>query len=60
MIGLRITLALSVYNKHFPFFDGTVAIKDGDLKVLAVGKNQRRIQGWGKARVDLLVDLDLR
>ena len=35
----RLTLALSLYDRHFPFFDGTVDVRDVDLQVLAVGES---------------------
>jgi hypothetical protein len=41
MIRPKITLALSVYDRHIPFFDGTVALKDAELQVLAVGRQTR-------------------
>ena len=55
MIRPIITLALSVYDRHIPFFDGTVAIKDGDLKVLAVGE-ANSLRDGGKRHHRMLID----
>jgi 4,5-dihydroxyphthalate decarboxylase len=35
----RLTLALSHYDRHVPFFDRTVEVRDVDLQVLAVGES---------------------
>lgn len=35
----RLTMALSLYDRHVPFFDGTAQVKDVDLQVLAVGES---------------------
>jgi 4,5-dihydroxyphthalate decarboxylase len=35
----RLTMALSLYDRHVPFFDRTVHIRDVDLQVLAVGES---------------------
>ena len=34
----KLTMAFSIYDRHVPFFDGTVEVKDVDLVVLAVGE----------------------
>jgi len=34
-----LTLALSHYDRHLPFFDGAIQLADFDLKVLAVGQS---------------------
>jgi 4,5-dihydroxyphthalate decarboxylase len=34
----RLTMALSLYDRHVPFFDRTVDVRDVDLQVLAVGE----------------------
>ncbi|MDF1590959.1 MAG: hypothetical protein P1P89_05530 [Desulfobacterales bacterium] len=35
----KLTLALSHYDRHIPFFDGSVQLKDFDLAVLQVGQS---------------------
>ena len=55
MIRPIITLALSLYDRHIPFFDGTVAIKDGELKVLAVGE-ANSLRDGGKRHHRMLID----
>ena len=54
-LSLNITLALSVYDRHIPFFDGTVTVKDGDLKVLAVGE-ANALRDGGKRHHRMLID----
>src|SRR3990170_3141856 len=39
MAKLKLTMALSHYARHIPFFDGTVVPKDVDLTVLEVGQS---------------------
>jgi hypothetical protein len=39
MENLRLTLALSHYDRHIPFFDGSVQAEGVDLQVLAVGQS---------------------
>lgn len=39
MAKLKLTLALSLYDRHVPFFDGTVTVDGIDLEVLAVGES---------------------
>ena len=39
MANLRLTLALSHYDRHIPFFDGSVQAEGVDLQVLAVGQS---------------------
>jgi len=40
MAKLSLTMALSHYDRHFPFFDGAVAIDGVDLNVLLVGQSE--------------------
>ena len=40
MANLRLTLALSHYDRHIPFFDGSVQAEGVDLQVLEVGQSQ--------------------
>ena len=40
MAKLKLTMALSHYDRHFPFFDGAVAIDGVDLNVLLVGQSE--------------------
>jgi 4,5-dihydroxyphthalate decarboxylase len=35
----RLTMALSLYDRHVPFFDRTVDVRNVDLQVLAVGES---------------------
>ncbi len=39
MANLRLTLALSHYDRHIPFFDGSVRAEGVDLQVLEVGQS---------------------
>ena len=39
MANLRLTLALSHYDRHIPFFDGSVKAEGVDLQVLEVGQS---------------------
>ena len=39
MANLRLTIALSHYDRHIPFFDGTVKAEGIDLQVLEVGQS---------------------
>jgi len=39
MANLRLTLALSNYDRHIPFLDGSVQAEGVDLQVLAVGQS---------------------
>lgn len=39
MANLPLTLALSHYDRHLPFFDGSVAVEGVDLQVLEVGQS---------------------
>ncbi len=39
MANLRLTLALSHYDRHIPFLDGSVQAEGVDLQVLAVGQS---------------------
>ena len=40
MTTLKLTMALSHYDRHFPFFDGSVAPDGVDLNVLFVGQSE--------------------
>jgi 4,5-dihydroxyphthalate decarboxylase len=43
------TLAIERYDRHFPFFDGTVTLPDGlDLTVLQVGQENNLRDGGGR------------
>jgi 4,5-dihydroxyphthalate decarboxylase len=55
VIRPKITLALSVYDRHIPFFDGTVALKDAELQVLAVGE-ANSLRDGGKRHHRMLID----
>ena len=39
MSKLRLSMALSHYDRHIPFFDGSVRLDDADLDVLEVGQS---------------------
>jgi 4,5-dihydroxyphthalate decarboxylase len=39
MANLRLTLALSHYDRHIPFFDGSVQAEGVDLQILEVGQS---------------------
>ena len=39
MAKLRVSMALSHYDRHIPFFDGSVRLDDVDLDVLEVGQS---------------------
>ena len=41
----KITIALSHYDRHVPFFDGTVQAEGFDLNVLIVGQSDREFRG---------------
>ena len=45
MATAKITLAVSHYDRHVPFFDGTVHAEGIDLKVLIVGQSDRQRDG---------------
>ena len=40
MAKLKLKMALSHYDRHFPFFDGAVSIDGADLDVLLVGQSE--------------------
>ncbi len=40
MARLKVTMALSHYDRHFPFFDGSVSLDDVDLNVMLVGQSE--------------------
>ena len=40
MAGLKLTMALSHYDRHIPLFDGSVQAEDVDLQVLEVGQSE--------------------
>ena len=39
MAGLKLTMALSHYDRHIPFFDGSVQTEGVDLQILEVGQS---------------------
>jgi 4,5-dihydroxyphthalate decarboxylase len=41
----KLTMAVSSYDRHFPFFDGSVTLADADLAVLLVGQSERLKHG---------------
>src|ERR1051325_4997 len=41
----KLTMAVSSYDRHFPFFDGSVALDGADLDVLLVGQSERLKHG---------------
>ena len=45
MAKSEITIALSHYDRHVPFFDGTVRLAEIDLHVLIVGQSDRQRDG---------------
>ena len=45
MANPKITLAVSHYDRHVPFFDGTVKTEGIDLNVLIVGQSDRQRDG---------------
>jgi hypothetical protein len=55
VIRPKITLALSVYDRHIPFFDGTVALEDAELQVLAVGE-ANSLRDGSKRHQRMLID----
>ncbi len=55
MIRPKFTLALSVYDRHIPFFDGTVELNDAELEVLAVGE-ANSLRDGGKRHHRMLID----
>jgi hypothetical protein len=40
MAGLKLTMALSHYDRHIPFFDGSAKAEGVDLQVLEVGQSE--------------------
>jgi 4,5-dihydroxyphthalate decarboxylase len=40
MAGLKLTMALSHYDRHIPFFDGSVQVEGVDLAVIEVGQSE--------------------
>ena len=45
MANPKITIAISHYDRHVPFFDGTVKTEGIDLNVLIVGQSDRQRDG---------------
>ncbi|HEY8184656.1 MAG TPA: hypothetical protein VIF64_01225 [Pyrinomonadaceae bacterium] len=41
MANPKLTIALSHYDRHVPFFDGTVRAESIDLNVLIVGQSDK-------------------
>ena len=50
-------MALSLYDRHIPFFDGTVEVRDVDLQVLAVGE-ANSLRDGGRRHHRMLIDLE--
>jgi len=48
-------MALSLYDRHIPFFDGTVEVRDVDLQVLAVGE-ANSLRDGGRRHHRMLID----
>src|SRR5262245_66613529 len=40
MAGLKLTMALSHYDRHIPFFDKSVQVEGVDLQILEVGQSE--------------------
>src|SRR6266478_4121988 len=40
MAGLKLTMALSHYDRHIPFFNGSVQVEGVDLQILEVGQSE--------------------
>ena len=40
MAGLKLTMALSHYDRHIPFFDRSVQVEGIDLQILEVGQSE--------------------
>src|SRR6476620_5599230 len=40
MTGLKLTMALSHYGRHIPFFDGSVQVEGVDLQIFEVGQSE--------------------
>jgi 4,5-dihydroxyphthalate decarboxylase len=53
----QLTMALSVYDRHIPFFDGTAKVRDVDLQVLAVGE-ANSLRDGGKRHHRMLIELE--
>lgn len=57
---LKLTLAIERYDRHFPFYDGTVPVPDGiDLKVLQVGQSVTLRDGTDRHARMLKGDYDI-
>lgn len=49
MAKLKLTMALDRYDRHVPFFDGTVTVPDGiELEMLKVGQSTPKEHGAGR------------
>ena len=48
MAALKLTIALSHYDRHIPFFDGSVSPEGIDLKTLFVGQGRPGKDGTGR------------
>jgi len=55
MLRPKISVALSLYDRHIPFFDGTVEVRDVDLQVLAVGE-ANSLRDGGRRHHRMLID----
>src|SRR5919109_3884760 len=40
MANVKLTMALSHYDRHIPFFDGSVRVEGADLSILQVGQSE--------------------
>ena len=57
MIRPKLSMALSLYDRHIPFFDGTVEVRDVDLQILAVGE-ANSLRDGGRRHHRMLIDLE--
>ena len=53
MAKLKLTMAPGRYDRHVPFFDGTVKVPDGiELEMLKVGQSTPKEHGAGRANLE--------
>jgi 4,5-dihydroxyphthalate decarboxylase len=57
MIRPKLSMALALYDRHIAFFDGSVAVRDVDLQVLAVGE-ANSLRDGGRRHHRMLIDLE--
>ena len=55
MANLKLTMALSHYDRHIPFFDGSVQAEGVDLTVLQVGQSHPLPHGQDRHAEALLL-----